>query len=356
MKRKLITGLLLLTMTTSLITGCGKSNHSKNSDDGNYKIGFSIDVDDKGNGNSKLNITKNEATSIKLVDYTTSDGYFNLKIPEGWKVREVPNDIIGYALFIYDPKVPSRQVSFYATTASYFSKEAKEINMMYSPDPEATSHAAVNPDLTSSSYFKNSPETLSLFGLSNYSEIAILGDNGFGGQVIQGSATYEDGTEVEGLFTVSSFNVFLSVDYMGINIAPIMDEGLTIITAPADEFPSWQPILTQVYGNINMTDSYMKARAKAWGDVSRSSKAISEMASKTSDIIMSSWESRNNSYDIQSQERSDATLGRERVYDTESGDVYYAENGWYDSYDGSRYKLVESGSDYYNLPVSGTIN
>ena len=75
-----------------------------------------------------------------------------------------------------------------------------------------------------------------------------------------------------------------------------------------------------------------------------------------SDMIMDTWEKRSNSYDIQSQQYSDATLGRERIYDTETGEVYYADNGWSDGYYGNRYQLVTPGSELYNLPVTGTIS
>ena len=41
-----------------------------------------------------------------------------------------------------------------------------------------------------------------------------------------------------------------------------------------------------------------------------------------------------------SQKQSDATLGYERVYDTETGEVYRATNGFTDVYDGKRYETL----------------
>jgi hypothetical protein len=72
-----------------------------------------------------------------------------------------------------------------------------------------------------------------------------------------------------------------------------------------------------------------------------------------SDMIMSSWEARNNSYDIISQKQSDATLGYERVYDTETGDVYKAYNGFTDSYSGNRLQPITD--DMYTKTISGYI-
>jgi hypothetical protein len=68
---------------------------------------------------------------------------------------------------------------------------------------------------------------------------------------------------------------------------------------------------------------------------------------------MDSWEKRNKTYDIISQKQSDATLGYERVYDTETGDIYKAKNGFMDSYDGERYKSVTD--DMYTKATSGYI-
>ena len=70
-------------------------------------------------------------------------------------------------------------------------------------------------------------------------------------------------------------------------------------------------------------------------------------------MIMDSWEKRNNSYDIISQKQSDATLGYERVYDTETGDVYKAYNGFTDDYKGDRYKSITD--DMYTSTISGYI-
>ena len=72
-----------------------------------------------------------------------------------------------------------------------------------------------------------------------------------------------------------------------------------------------------------------------------------------SDMIMDSWNKRNNSYDIISQKQSDATLGYERVYDTETNEIYKAYNGFTDDYSGNRYKPITD--DMYTSAVSGYI-
>ena len=60
-----------------------------------------------------------------------------------------------------------------------------------------------------------------------------------------------------------------------------------------------------------------------------------------------------NSYDIISQKQSDATLGYERVYDTETGEIYKAYNGFTDDYSRDRYKTITD--NMYTSPISGYI-
>lgn len=77
------------------------------------------------------------------------------------------------------------------------------------------------------------------------------------------------------------------------------------------------------------------------------------LGNQITDGIMDSWEKRNKSYDIMSQKQSDAALGYERVYDTETNEVYKAYNGFTDDYSGKRYKSITD--DMYTDKVVGYI-
>ena len=76
------------------------------------------------------------------------------------------------------------------------------------------------------------------------------------------------------------------------------------------------------------------------------------------------WESRTDTYDILSQEYSDAILGYDRLYDSETGEVYRAELGFWDDYDLHRgeynnpnlQKIDDSSRDYYLQTVDYTIS
>ena len=98
----------------------------------------------------------------------------------------------------------------------------------------------------------------------------------------------------------------------------------------------------------------MKAHASALQGQQQLSQALSKNAQEISDGIMDSWNKRQTSYDITSQKQSDATLGYERIKDTETGEIYRATNGFMDGYSGTRYQAV-SDSDY-TLGIDGYIN
>ena len=75
--------------------------------------------------------------------------------------------------------------------------------------------------------------------------------------------------------------------------------------------------------------------------------------SKAYESYNNAWSERQTTYDAISQKRSDATLGYARVKDTNTGEIYKAENGFYEDYDAHRedYKnqnleLVTDNSDY----------
>ena len=68
---------------------------------------------------------------------------------------------------------------------------------------------------------------------------------------------------------------------------------------------------------------------------------------------MNAWENRQKSYNIMSQKQSDAILGYERVYDTDTGEIYKAYNGFTDDYQGNRYKSITD--NMYTEKTSGYI-
>ena len=136
-----------------------------------------------------------------------------------------------------------------------------------------------------------------------------------------------------------------------------MAYNVVAITAAKDTFIEWESVLTECMKTLDYSESFVNATNQASNEKVALSKQISQNFNQTMDGFMSSWESRNKSQDIMSQKQSDATLGYERVYDTETHEVYKATNGFTDVYDGKRYKPVtddDGNTSYVDSDDDGT--
>lgn len=167
----------------------------------------------------------------------------------------------------------------------------------------------------------------------------------------------------EGLFaaTVVDFgSITLPDGTMGVYQPRKVDGGyymaynIMAVTAVKDTFIEWESILTECMKTLQYSESFVSAANQASNEGVALSQQISQSFNETMDGMMSSWESRNKSQDILSQKQSDATLGYERFYDTKTGEIYRAANGFGDSYDGKRYQPV-TDDNMYTEAISGYI-
>lgn len=104
---------------------------------------------------------------------------------------------------------------------------------------------------------------------------------------------------------------------------------------------------------MKFTDIFMNEVQSQLDTQMKTFNNIRSICNEISDGIMDSWEKRSASFDIMSQKQSDATLGYERVYDTETNEIYKAYNGFTDDYDGKRYKSISD--DMYTKGIDGYI-
>ena len=133
-----------------------------------------------------------------------------------------------------------------------------------------------------------------------------------------------------------------------------MAYNIVAVTAVKDTFIEWESVLTDCMKTLQYSDSFVNATNQASNEKVALAKQISRNFNATMDAMMSSWENRNRSFDIMSQKQSDAILGYERVYNTDTGEIYKATNGFTDVYDGSRYQSV-TDDNMYAQPISGYI-
>ena len=194
----------------------------------------------------------------------------------------------------------------------------------------------------------------------------------------------QNGIEGEGLYSCSVMNYDLSVpnadyskyeqsgDWRDIMSATTynMDGGYYVIfskaweTAPRGELDNWLPVLEESMKSFTRTEKYMNdlyeywnARLGAQANAIQQQQTLFSSVSDTSDMMYDAWKRRETSQDIMIQKQSDATLGYERVYDTQTGDIYRANSGFMDAYDGlggKRYAAVTD--DMYTEGYKGYLD
>lgn len=205
----------------------------------------------------------------------------------------------------------------------------------------------------------NNTSTFTFPTLNEFTVVDNLGTGVLGGELLRATYKDENGKEGEGIFTAYVFDAgpyyvyenIISGKQIDIYYLSVYDA--IFITTPKDELINWEGTLNEIASSLEFTDTFMNGFYKEQDAVMQNFKNIRNICNEISDGIMSSWEKRNSSFDIISQKQSDATLGYERVYDTETGDIYKAYNGFTDDYQGNRYEQISD--DMYLQKTSGYI-
>ena len=309
-------------------------------------------------------IKDSETKNIVLEDY--SNDLFNMKIPKGWKVDTL-GDYIHYTIKVYDPSNPLYQFFLNLKTEGYNkSQDAKNWQQKYYPDSMfAKTSVLDNP--TTEGFYKifndlgtlNNTSSFTFPVLNNFTVTSNLGANSLGGDILRATFTDNSGEAGEGIFMAYVYDVgsyyvnenIISGKQIDIYYLNVYDA--IFMTTPKDEFINWESTLNSIFSSLQFTDTFLNGYNSEQDSVMKNFQSIRNIGNQISDSIMSSWESRSASYDIMSQKQSDATLGYERVYDTETNEVYKAYNGFTDDYDGARYKAIDDSM--YTKGISGYI-
>ena len=312
----------------------------------------------------EVKIKESETKTIKYTDF--DNGLIKMKIPEGWKV-DVLGDYIHYTVKAYDPQRPTYQFFLNLKTEGYNkSEEAKAFQQRYYPN-SMFAKTSVIADKTTEGFYKifndlgtlNNTAAFTFPTLTDFTVVENLGASAFGGDILRASFKDAEGKEAEGLFTAYVFdagtyyvpeNVFYGkqIDIYYLNVYDAI-----FITTPKDELVDWQETLNTVASSLEFSETFMSSFSSQQDAVMKNFQSVRSICNQISDGIMDSWEKRSASFDIMSQKQSDATLGYERVYDTETNEVYKAYNGFTDDYDGERYKAITD--DMYTKGISGYI-
>ena len=375
MKNRLAGFLCLLLCVTMLLgmTGCGSIRRRA----GGWRtprdvsgINDDDDDDDDDDLDDEVTIVKSAASKIQYDRY--DNGLVSLDIPSGWKVEVAPVDYIHYSFKVYNPKDRDYWFLFGLKQEGFLkSEKARKTFASYYPDAMFSKLSPIDPQTTQAFYkvwnknVKLSNETelkTNYFPyLNKFKVIENLGKSMLGGDILRASFKNDDGEAMQGLVTasvMSSGSYMLNTNPFDLNskkvdVAPLNVYHIILMTAPDDEFNNWQSVMDHCISTVTFSQAFVNGFNSEEKQLTSTIIANQKVYDGISDMIMDSWEKRNNSYDITSQKRSDATLGYERVYDTETGDVYRAYNGFTDDYTGSRYQTITD--DMYTKPIEGYI-
>ncbi len=313
---------------------------------------------------ANVKIREVETKTIKYTDF--DNGLIKMKIPEGWKV-DVLGDYIHYTVKVYDPNRPTYQFFFNLKTEGYNkSEDAKAFQQKYYPN-DIFAKAPVIADKTTEGFYKifnelgplNNTSSFTFPTLTDFTVVENLGTGLLGGDILRATFKDVDGKEAEGLFTAYVYDAgpyYVNENIMSgkqIDIYYLSVYDAIFITAPKDELIEWEDTLNTVASSLEFTDTFMSGFNMQQDAVMQTFQNVRSICNQITAGIMDSWEKRSKTYDIMSQKQSDATLGYERVYDTDTGDIYKAYNGFTDDYDGDRYKTITD--DMYTEKPSGYI-
>lgn len=304
---------------------------------------------------------KPAAAALGTQNYTCSD--FSMEIPNGWTVEAAQTAAGMYhAIKVYDPAQPVNQIFYILKAEPIFPSE--EIRSLYTMSNQAFAAFPVLSEPSTEGLFKvfsvyaSAAEAESFYSTIRLPRIqdftvteTFESNSSMKAQAVSPALLRadftQDGVAGEGMFTadVIPFGIETGGYYMAY--------GICGVTAAKDSFQDWESVLSRCLGSLDYSQSFVNAAMAQSDQKVATSQNLSRIANETADGIMSSWENRNRSSDIMSQKQSDATLGYERVTDTETGEIYKADNGFLDVYDGTRYQAITD--DQYTEAISGYI-
>ena len=172
--------------------------------------------------------------------------------------------------------------------------------------------------------------------------------------------TFDDylGQPCEGLVTAQPLDT-MSYDFYGVDGWPYTVYLFMGVTCPIGEMQELEGTLTDCLGSFAFEPSYVKQAINLSNQETQALLQQAREMQAAHDAMVDAWFAREKSHDITIQKRSDAILGYDRLYDSETGEVYLADVGFYDSYDlhrgeysNSNLQLVDKGSEQYYLQAA----
>lgn len=304
------------------------------------------------NDNGKINLNGKKAPSFDLVLKAVKTNDFSIELPEGWKYDITPGNL-EFGIVAYDPVKPERRIFyFYIFNPFMKSEEARDFFKYYYGGSSIFGSCPVLEPATVSEFYYKWNEYSDFLNLQGYNfdymrfgELNIIETHelenymssySLDSSVVRAHLTLENSNiPCEGLLSGSV--VSLGTYYQNnIDCYPLSVYNVMGIIAPADEFPQLQEKLAGILKSFAFTDSYVSSYLKKSEDATKAILDNARAMQAVYDSYNAAWHERQKSNDTISQKNSDATLGYDRLYDAQTGEIYRAEVGWYDDYNLNR--------------------
>jgi hypothetical protein len=318
----------------------------------------------------QLEVEPAEPITLDLV--AESNEVFTMDIPAGWRWESV-GEYTSFGIRIYDPQNPARQAFFYSKMEPLIKSEAarsiyrSSANLIVGDSyAQMYADAPVLSPMTVAQFFTVFDSWTAYAGahgithefpaLTGLEIVEVLGlqtpidEYTVDDAVVRGMFT-TDGMPCEGLFAAS---VFDSGTYVveGVDTSPLSVYNVTGIAAPSDEFGQLEEVLARSVGSFAYTEAYLQAAQQHVAEETTAMMAYAQTMQGAYDSYNAAWSAREVSYDAISQQRADGTLGYDRLYDPDTGEIYRADLGFYEEYTANRDEF--SNPDLELLPPDDT--
>ncbi len=302
-----------------------------------------------GQNNSFRNAANPPTVTLPSTVEKRFDGY-SVKMPADWKLF-VRGNCVDMSFIAWDPKNPLRQFFHYGTAGPiYLTYRQKQITNQYvnmggmrtpwndapviqpftpenflinfhliADQPEVRRTSEKLPELYNVSIISSEPQ---LPGFRNFPSTTAI---------IRAVFTNRERTiSSQGLFMVTAVSVIMNTGGPGDNMG--IAYSFMGITAPLNEFDALVGGMEKCLEGFSIDPSYVSnciaANDKFTQGVLQAGKTLAE----GSNTLMKSWEYKTKSQDISSQKISDGILGKQRMYDPSTKQVYEFSNTFPDQY------------------------
>jgi len=298
------------------------------------------------------------------VPTTTEEKQFeggSVKIPGGWKIFQT-GSCSEMSFISWDPTHPGRQF-FYYGVGGFFYLTAQQRQMddnyvaMGGMRTPLNGKPVINP-LTPENFIRSFylladpsqaqmgqkiPEMYNVQVVSVTPQPSGMPNAPATAALVRALFTNRNNTQLsEGIFLVTVVPMYLS------NYGPGASFGIAYsfmgITAPFNELEALLPSLNKCMESFALDQSYVNNCMRISDARTAATLKAGKTLSEASGNMAKAWQNRARSEDIISQKRSDAMMGRERLYDPQTKTVYEVDNTFID-----KYKMEPGKFNYSNL-------